>query len=126
VWEAHSRSQYGEHWVADDPIVVTGRRHGEVVGAAEGHTRGADGYLARLVVAPEVRGEGVGSHLLARFADECRRRGCDVLVLRTLAGSPAEAFYRAHGFTTVVVLPRWRLGRDFVQLRRPLAATLPT
>jgi len=125
TWEAHGRSEYGDDWATDDPVVVTGRRQGEVVGVAEGHTRRTEAYLAGLVVAPEVRGEGVGSHLLAAFADECRQRGCAVLNLRSVAGGPAEAFYRDRGFTTVVALPRWRHGRDFVQLRRLLGATLP-
>ena len=125
VWEAHGRSEYGDDWAAEDPVVVTGRRRGDVVGVAEGHARGTEAYLAGLVVAVEVRGEGVGSHLLAAFAAECRRRGCTILNLRCLAGGKTEAFYRDRGFTTVVVLPRWRHGRDFVQLQRLLGTTLP-
>jgi 2'-5' RNA ligase/ribosomal protein S18 acetylase RimI-like enzyme len=120
TWEGHGREQYGDDWRADEPLAVTARRDGAVVGVAEGRLRGGEGYLARLVTAPEARGQGVGSHLLAAFEAECRRRGGEEVTLRAIAGGPAERFYRERGFTLRTALPRWRHGRDFVQLVRRL------
>jgi 2'-5' RNA ligase/GNAT superfamily N-acetyltransferase len=120
TWEAYGRDQYGEDWRVDEPLALTARREGRVVGVAEGLVRGAEGYLAELVTAPEVRGEGVGSHLLAAFQAECRRRGATELTLRTVAGGAAKRFYRERGFTVRASLPRWRHRRDFVHLVRRL------
>jgi ribosomal protein S18 acetylase RimI-like enzyme len=103
-----------------EPLVLTGRRAGEVVGVAKGFVRGEEGHLERLVTAPEVRGEGVGSHLLAAFESAAVERGATFLSLRVRAGAPAEALYRRRGFVTFTELPAWRFGADFVQLRKPL------
>lgn len=120
AWATHTAAQYGPDAPADDPVAVTGRRAGQVVGVAIGHVRGPVAYLAELITGAEVRGEGVGSHLLAAFAAEARDRGAEELTLRCLAGGDVERFYRERGFTPAFPLPAWRHGRDFVQLRRPL------
>lgn len=129
AWEAHGRETFGADWAPDVPLAVTARRDGRLVGVATGHVRGTDAYLAGLIVDPTVRREGVGRHLLARFELAAARPGASRVSLRTLAGGPAESFYRAQGYDTGVALPRWRHGRDFVQLERRLSlgpATPPT
>ena len=120
AWGAYTVAEYGPGTPDDDPLAVTARREGRVVGAAVGHVRGAIAYLAELIVGADVRGEGVGGHLLAAFAAEARARGAEELTLRTIEGGPADRFYRERGFTPVFPLPAWRHGRDFVQLRRAL------
>jgi hypothetical protein len=40
--------------------------------------------------------------------------------LRTEAVGRARPFYERLGFTEWYLLPAWRNGRDFVQMRRPL------
>jgi 2'-5' RNA ligase len=120
AWDAHRVTEYGPGASTDDPVAIVARRAGRVVGVAEGHVRGPVSYLGNLIVGADVRGEGVGAHLLAAFAAEARDRGADELTLRTIDGGPAERFYRDRGFTTAYPLPGWRHGRDFVQLRRPL------
>jgi 2'-5' RNA ligase len=120
AWDTHNAAVYGADAPRDDPLAVTARRDGRVVGIAEGHVRGPVAYLADLIVGAEVRGEGVGGHLLAAFGAEARARGAEQLTLRTIDGGPAERFYRDRGFTTAMPLPGWRHGRDFVQLRRDL------
>lgn len=119
AWSAYSVETYGTDRPAR-PVAVTGRRDGRVVGVATGEASGPFAYLARLIVAPSVRGEGVGAQLLAAFEQACRQRGAERMTLRTLAGGPAEAFYRRHGYDTLCPLPAWREGRDFVQLVRLL------
>jgi GNAT superfamily N-acetyltransferase len=120
AWESHNAVAYGPDAPRDDPLAVTARRDRRVVGIAQGHVRGPVAYLADLIVGGDVRGEGVGGHLLAAFAAEAAARGADELTLRTIDGGPAERFYRDRGFTTAMPLPAWRHGRDFVQLRRSL------
>jgi GNAT superfamily N-acetyltransferase len=120
AWAATNAAEHGPDAPSDVPVAVTARRAGEVVGVAEGHVRGPVAYLASLIVGADVRGEGVGGHLLAAFAAEARSLGADELTLRTIAGSRAERFYLDRGFVALFPLPAWRHGRDFVQLRRPL------
>jgi ribosomal protein S18 acetylase RimI-like enzyme len=116
---------FGEAWAEHDsredaPLVLVGRRDGAVVGVAKGFVRGPEGHLERLITAPDVRGEGVGSHLLAAFESAAVERGATFLSLRVRVGTPAEGLYRRRGFTTFTELPAWRWGDDFVQLRKPL------
>ena len=120
AWGAYTVAEYGPGTPDDDPLAVTARRDGRVVGVGVGHVRGPVAYLAELIVGTGVRGEGVGGHLLAAFANEARARGAEELTLRTIEGGPADRFYRDRGFTPVFPLPGWRHGRDFVQLRRVL------
>jgi 2'-5' RNA ligase len=120
AWAANTAAEYGPDAPADDPVVVTARRDGRLVGVAKGYVRGPVAYLGDLIVGADVRGEGVGGHVLAAFAAEARARGADELTLRTIAGGRADRFYRERGFAPVLALPAWRHGRDFVQLRRPL------
>jgi GNAT superfamily N-acetyltransferase len=91
------------------------------VGLAEGVVRGQVGELQRLIVDESVRGQGVGSHLLAAVQSLAAERGCLVCRLRAPAGSRAEAFYRSRGWVEVGVLPDWRRGRDFVRMERRLS-----
>ena len=120
AWDAHSAAEYGPDAPSEEPIAVAARREGRVVGVASGHVRGPVAYLADLIVGGDVRGEGVGGHLLAAFAAEARAREAEELTLRTVDGGPAERFYLDRGFTRAYGLPVWRNGRDFVQLRRSL------
>ena len=99
---------------ADVPLVVTARRDGEVLGAADGHIRREQAYLARLIVVADHRGEGVGSRLLDAFEAAAREAGAREVILRTIAGGPADVFYRGRGWVEYDRLPAWRPGRDFV------------
>jgi 2'-5' RNA ligase len=101
------------------PVAITARRHRDVVGTAVGWADVADGvaFLRDLVVGAGVRGQGIGSHLLAAFESWAAERGCDVLRVRTEAGGAAERFYRERGWEVELRLPEHRRGADYVQLR---------
>jgi 2'-5' RNA ligase/GNAT superfamily N-acetyltransferase len=120
AWAAAAWAADGPDAPTEEPIAVSARRDGRVVGVAVGHVRGPVAYLAELIVGADVRGEGVGGHLLAAFAADARTRGAGELTLRCPDGGPAERFYLDRGFTRAHALPAWRNGRDFVQLRRAL------
>lgn len=120
AWDDHDRRLSGSAWRPAEPVTVVARREGTVVGAAIGSVRDGEAPLERLIVGEAVRGEGVGSHLLAAFVAMAAERGCARVVLRALAGGAAERFYVDRGFTLVSRLPRWRRGADFAQLERLL------
>jgi GNAT superfamily N-acetyltransferase len=103
-----------------EPVTVTARRSGAVVGVAVGTCRDGDAHLGRLVVDVAVRGEGVGSHLLAAYGAEVAGRGARRILAGALAGGGSERFYRHRGFTTVATVPGWDRGRDVVVLERRL------
>lgn len=103
------------------PLAVTARRDGRIVGTADGDTRpDGEAYLARLIVAPDVRGEGVGARLVAAFSSAAAERGATFISLRTGVDGPARGFYERLGFNRWYDLPSWRAQGDFVQLRREL------
>jgi ribosomal protein S18 acetylase RimI-like enzyme len=55
--------------------------------------------LARLIVAPSVRGQGVGRRLVAGLAYRARVTGLSAVILRVTRGNPAAIrCYRASGF----------------------------
>ncbi len=120
AWDDHDRELTGPGWRPAELLAVVARREGLVVGAATGAVRGGEGHLERLLVDGAARDEGVGGHLLAAFTAATVERGCDRLVLRTVAGGRAERFSVERGFRHVAVLPRWRRGVDFVLLERRL------
>ena len=70
---------------------------GQVVGGAVGRTWGKCCELLQLWVAPELRSQGVGSHLLQGFEARARARGCSIFYLTTLSCQAPE-FYRRHGY----------------------------
>lgn len=58
--------------------------------------------LAAIYVDPDDWGRGIGTALLERFHDFCRRRGYDRVRLRVLAANDrARSFYRHHGYELV-------------------------
>lgn len=118
AWDAHDRDLAGEGWTPAEQVAVTARREGAVVGAATGVCRDGEVHLERLIVDPAVRGEGIGTHLLAAFTSDVVDRGAGRVVARTIAGGAAQRFYVERGFTVVATLPRWRRGADFALLER--------
>ena len=108
-----------EHAAAGSrPLAVVARRDGRVAGTAEGWTGGGVAFLARLVVAPDDRREGVGTRLLAAFESAAADRGCPRLAAAAPAGSDGERFLRGRGWVAECRLAEWYGGADQVWLRR--------
>lgn len=82
-----------------EPLAVTAWRGDDVIAVADGWTAGTFGWLDGLIVAARVRGEGVGSHVLAAFESACAARSCTSLALWALD----PAFYVGRGW--VVAAP---------------------
>jgi 2'-5' RNA ligase/ribosomal protein S18 acetylase RimI-like enzyme len=126
AWRRDSLERYGVVFV-DSSFVVTARvagagggAQGSIAGVAEAVVRGAACRLAALIVGTAERGQGVGTKLLAAVEQEAASRGCKRVRLETIAGSPAEAFYRGRGYEVVTALPLYRNERDFVMMQRAL------
>jgi 2'-5' RNA ligase/GNAT superfamily N-acetyltransferase len=101
-------------------LAVVARREGTIVGTAEGWARAGVAYLARLVVAREVRDEGVGSHLVAAYETAAVERDCVRLGAGAWAGSATHKLLEERGWVEEARLSPWHDERDFVYLRRDL------
>lgn len=77
---------------------LVARRDGAVVGAVGGELCGTDALLRSLVVAPELRGHGLGGRLVSRLAAAVRHRGGRQFYLLT---TTAEGFFARRGFRRV-------------------------
>jgi len=121
-WDDFEVERFGEVLPRDVPIGIVARRDGRIVGAAQGEVRTTTGeaYLANLIVAADLRGGGIGAHIVAAFGSLAAEHGATFLTLRTEAGGRSQPFYERLGFTELYRMPAWRNGRDFVQLRREL------
>jgi len=104
-----------------NPVVVTARREGVVVGVA---TAMVDDelWVERIVVDPALRGQGVGHHLLAEVERIGVARGCRRAFLICPAGGPAQSWAAGFGWRVDLHLGRWRHRRDFVRMARALPA----
>ena len=118
-WDAYRVEVLGPDSRDEEPFTVVARREGDIVGVAEGWTHGGVAYLRELIVAAQLRGQGVGSKLLAAFESLAAERGCQQLSVRTFRNQAAYRFYVDHGWVDEVSWD-WKHGREFVQLRRDL------
>ncbi|PVZ14310.1 GNAT family N-acetyltransferase [Actinomycetospora cinnamomea] len=101
-----------EEFLADDPLALTppsgifvvAKQGDRVVGGAGLRYEGADvppgaGEIKRMWVDPEVRGQGLGTRLLAYLTDLAREAGLRRLVLDTADDLlEARALYAREGF----------------------------
>ena len=118
-WEAYNLAHLGRPRGAE-PVSITARAEGDVVGVAEGEWAPPTAYLANLIVAAPERGRGVGSRLLAAFESFAAGRDCRHLATRVWGGSEAEGFYRHKGWVEEARLTPWFGDSQSVQLRRDL------
>ena len=138
VWEASVRATHG--FLAEDDIVgmrpevraglagvaaLALAREGDDAGAAAGAPVGfagvEDGKLEMLFVAPEARGRGVGSALLAHAVHELGARALDV----NEQNPQAVGFYRHEGFTVTGRSATDDAGRPWPLLRMELLEARP-
>jgi 2'-5' RNA ligase len=120
-WRDLDVERYGRPMPAGVPIAIVARRDGRIVATADGEAAPTgEAYLAGLIVSADLRNEGIGAHVVAAFASEAAEAGSTFLALRTEAGGRSQPFYERLGFRVGYVLPEWRNGRDFVQMRKDL------
>ena len=123
---AFSDAEWDRHWASEglggDPerpnLAVTARREGRIVAVAEGWARAGAAFLDNLMVAQDVRHQGVGTHVLAAYESAAAERDCRRLATDVWARSGAEAFYRSRGWVEEGRRPAWWGERERVLLRR--------
>ena len=99
---------------------VTARREGRVVGAATGTADDGELWVDRMVVDATLRGQGIGTQLLAEAELVGAGRGCRQGRLLCPADSAAASWFGGRGWRQSQRLVAWRGGRDYVCLVRPL------
>ena len=93
---------------------------GEVVGGVYGATAWSWLMIDGLWVSEELRGQGLGSRLLAEAEALAAKRGCRGSWLGTF-DFQARAFYERHGYTVFAELPGFPEGHTHFHLRKDLA-----
>lgn len=68
--------------------------------------------VAKLLVAPEARGQGIAEQLMRQLEVEAAKRGKTLLVLDTVPGMPADRLYRRLGYTALGEIPNFALMPD--------------
>ena len=99
VEEWYSTDTIGTEIDSDDAVVPVAERDGEVVGFAHAVEDETGGTVLRIYVAPDRRGDGIGSDLLAHAREALADRGAGRLQAMVLADNePGNEFYRRLGF----------------------------
>jgi GNAT superfamily N-acetyltransferase len=65
--------------------------------------------VAKLIVAPTARGQGIAGKLMQAVEQESRRAGKTMLVLDTVTGSTADRLYTKLGWNRVGEIPKYAL-----------------
>jgi GNAT superfamily N-acetyltransferase len=92
---------------------------GELLGGAYGFVNWNWLDVSLLWVAEPLRGQGLGSKLLARLEAEARERGCQRAHLETFSYQ-ARVFYERHGYRIFALLPDYPPGHEKVYLEKAL------
>jgi GNAT superfamily N-acetyltransferase len=78
-------------------ILVRDDKSGEIVGGLLGHTSLRLFFLDLFYLPDAMRGDGMGSRIIARAENEARRRGCTAAFVYTVTFQ-APGFYERHGY----------------------------
>ena len=116
LWTRHDE-EVGETFERR-PFAFTARQEGRVVGVATGWRGMGMAYLFELIVDPELRGQGIGSRLLAAFERMAQTEGQHRLALMTARDWPARQMYEHHGWWIESELPNWFSGQTYVHMRK--------
>ena len=77
----------------------------KLIGYATLDVTGGVGYVRKLLVAKAFRGQGIGEALIKRVEDDCRKRGCHKLTLKTTERhKTALELYKRLGYRTEAML----------------------
>jgi GNAT superfamily N-acetyltransferase len=98
-WDASKRQQLG---------LKLHNAKGDLVAALAGRTFGHWFYLESLWLDATIRGQGIGSQILAEAESIAKTRGCRFVILDTL-DFQAKPFYERHGYQVQWTQPHYPL-----------------
>ena len=110
-----AREEARRYWsgvLAPGVALVLAERDGRIVGAVQLHAASSAngrhrGEVAKLMVHPEQRRQGIGRRLMAELEAVARADGRWLLVLDTREGDPSNDLYRSLGYREVGRIPRY-------------------
>ncbi len=96
----------------DGVILLVAEREGRIVGTvqlqpAESENGAHRGEVAKLLVDPSSRRQGIARALMMTLENEARAAGKTLLVLDTREGDPSNDLYRALGYREAGRIPGW-------------------
>lgn len=94
---------------------------GAIIGGLHGWTWGGIGYVDTFWIREDLRGQGLGTQLLAAAEREATERGCHVMHLST-HDYQAPGFYPRVGYERIGEMPGWPEGTRRIFFVKPLAA----
>jgi GNAT superfamily N-acetyltransferase/ribosomal protein S27AE len=115
VHEAFGDDRVRERSAAEDEVLVFAEADDEPVGFATGHvTDTGDGEIGWLFVAPEARGQGIGTELFEEVEQELEGRGADTVRAAVLStNEEGEQFFEQFGLEQVGTREMDVGGQDF-------------
>lgn len=114
---AYNDATVGPSGVRPLAILLRDPTSGETLGGLWGRTTFDWLYVELFVVPETLRGQGVGSRVLAQAEAETRARGCAGIWLDTF-GFQARGFYEKHGFKVFGSIPGHPRGGERFFLRK--------
>lgn len=96
-------------WIARDERGIAGTVQLNLCGKPNGRNRAE---VQKLLVHTRARREGVGALLIKALERAARERQRGLLYLDTQSGSPAELFYRTHGYSRLGEIPDYACTPD--------------
>ncbi len=96
----------------DGVILLVAEQEGRIVGtvqlqSGESENGAHRGEVAKLLVHPSSRRQGIARALMMALEDEARAAGKTLLVLDTREGDPSNDLYRALGYREAGRIPGW-------------------
>lgn len=98
-WASETRQEFEGFFAHDPGGCLVAENDGQQRGICIATSYGESGFIGELIVAPEMRGRGIGRQLLERAIEHLRSRGAQNILLE--GDPPAMPLYKRAGFRTV-------------------------